>query len=322
MRFQSLDGWRGVSIILVLAGHLLPLGPKVWTLNGAVASSGMAIFFILSGFLITNLLHKNQRVVPFLIRRSFRIVPLAWLALFITLFAESASIHTWVSSFFFYANLPPIGLVASNGHFWSLCLEMQFYFFVAFLVAIFKQKGLNYLPLICLLVTALRVFFGVEMSIVSYFRADEILAGCWLALIYISNRQNLKDFIGQLNPFVLMIALIASAHESAVLLQYFRPYIAMLLVGSTLLTAQKRRLDDIFNSRILIYVATISYALYVIHGGLAHTWIGTGDTLEKYLKRPILFAITFGLAHISTFYYEKHFVILAKRISNRMTKIQ
>ena len=49
---------EGVSIALVLAGHLLPLGPKSWQMNGAVAATGMALFFILSGFLSTS---KGER---------------------------------------------------------------------------------------------------------------------------------------------------------------------------------------------------------------------------------------------------------------------
>ena len=36
-RFLSLDGWRGLSILFVLAGHLLPLGPKSWQMNSSVA---------------------------------------------------------------------------------------------------------------------------------------------------------------------------------------------------------------------------------------------------------------------------------------------
>ncbi len=38
-RIPILDGWRALSILLVLAGHLLPLGPHRWGLNGAVAAS-------------------------------------------------------------------------------------------------------------------------------------------------------------------------------------------------------------------------------------------------------------------------------------------
>ena len=41
-----LDGWRGISISCVLAGHMLPLGPKVLGLNGMVATAGMSAVFL------------------------------------------------------------------------------------------------------------------------------------------------------------------------------------------------------------------------------------------------------------------------------------
>ena len=49
-RSSVLDGWRGISITLVLLGHLFPLGPKSWQLNGTVAAAGMAIFFYIVWF--------------------------------------------------------------------------------------------------------------------------------------------------------------------------------------------------------------------------------------------------------------------------------
>jgi peptidoglycan/LPS O-acetylase OafA/YrhL len=55
-RFPALDGWRGISILLVLGGHLFPLGPKSLNMNECIAALGMAIFFTLSGFLITTTL--------------------------------------------------------------------------------------------------------------------------------------------------------------------------------------------------------------------------------------------------------------------------
>ena len=64
-----LDGWRGISILLVLAGHLFPLGPKSLAVNAGIAALGMAIFFTLSGFLITTTLLYRPSVVEFLIRR-------------------------------------------------------------------------------------------------------------------------------------------------------------------------------------------------------------------------------------------------------------
>src|SRR5688572_19452949 len=80
-----LDGWRGISILLVLAAHLLPVGPKVWQLNVATGVAGMVIFFVLSGFLITSILLSGSALPDFLARRFFRIVPLAWAYLAVAL---------------------------------------------------------------------------------------------------------------------------------------------------------------------------------------------------------------------------------------------
>src|SRR6185436_21055347 len=76
-----LDGWRGISILLVLACHLLPLGPKPLQLNAMAGPMGMALFFTLSGFLITRFLLTHSSISDFLLRRFFRIIPLAWLAM-------------------------------------------------------------------------------------------------------------------------------------------------------------------------------------------------------------------------------------------------
>ena len=125
-RFGMLDGWRALSITLVLAAHLLPLGPKSLLLNAAAGTMGMALFFTLSGFLITRFLsaeHTSVRV--FAIRRFFRIVPLSWLVCLIVLASNHASFGTWAAHFLFYGNLPPFWLLPMTSHFWSLCVEMQ-----------------------------------------------------------------------------------------------------------------------------------------------------------------------------------------------------
>lgn len=46
-RIPILDGWRALSILLVLAGQWLPLGRAEWRMNESVAASGMALFFCL-----------------------------------------------------------------------------------------------------------------------------------------------------------------------------------------------------------------------------------------------------------------------------------
>ena len=317
-RFAMLDGWRALSILLVLAGHLLPVGPHGWRLNGPVAAMGMAIFFTLSGFLITRFLSApGADVRVFIIRRFFRIVPLVWLAMAIALPLADASVEEWIANFLFYANLPPFHLVYTGSHLWSLCVEMQFYVGVALLVTIFGRRGLYALPVLCLAVTGLRIAADTYVSIVTWLRIDEILSGATLALAYGGwfGRWPMR-ILARISPYILLPLLLASCSGMAGPLDYARPYIAAAMVGASLANAP-RLLAWIFETRWAGYVATVSYALYIIHGVLRMTWLGEGDGVEKYLKRPLLFAATFALAHASTFWFEQPCIALAKRLTSR-----
>ena len=302
-RVFELDGWRAVSIYCVLAGHMLPLGPKVLELNGAVATAGMAIFFSLSGFLIVNMLLHDDGVAAFLVRRLARILPLAWLCLAIVLFLGDASANDWIANFFFFANLPPFYLQHA-GHFWSLCVEMQFYLAIALVFSVFGRRGLLLIPIVALAITMNRILHNETWSIVTWFRVDEILAGGSLALLLHHGRMPVDGRAVRLAPYALAPLLLIASHPINTPLAYLRPYLAAALVGVTMVACHAW-LRSFLASRINKYVAEISYALYVVHPFTTHGWLGSGDTFVKYAKRPLCFLITFGVAHLSTFYYEK-----------------
>lgn len=322
-RFPTLDGWRGLAILFVLAGHLFPLGPKNWHMNGAIASTGMVIFFNLSGFLITSILLHHSNIRQFLIRRCLRIVPLAWLVLVTTLVLWKAPFASFPPHFLFYANWGnPMALTPPTGHFWSLCVEMQFYFCVSVLVLLLGKRGLYSVPLFAVAITSYRWHEGVGMAINTYYRVDEILAGCILALLF-ARKEKISRYFTWLNPLLIFPLVVVSAHQSGDVLQYFRPYLGMILIASTLFQAESNdKIIRLLNSNMLRYIATISYALYLIHGGLLYTWLGQGDTLVRYAKRPLLLALTFFLAHCSTHFYERYWIQLGKRLSLRFNKEQ
>jgi len=315
-----LNGWRGLSILLVLAAHLLPLGPKAWKLNYSAGILGMAVFFTLSGFLITSALLREPRVRAFLIRRFARVVPLAWLYCAVALIVSNASVMEWLAHFFFYGNLPPRQLVPLTLHVWSLCLEVQFYVGAALLVALLRVRGLYLLPVLGVLFTALRVWQGVYASDISYYRVDEILAGCTLALLMYSDAgETLRARLARVPQWPLLALLILSCMPLGAWLNFARPYLAAMLVGATLLapnTGLVRSLDQ----RFLLYLAVISYALYVIHPLMAATWLGEGDAIERYAKRPLLLLVVFALAHLSTHYFERWFIERGRALAERFGK--
>jgi peptidoglycan/LPS O-acetylase OafA/YrhL len=314
----SLDGWRGISILCVLAAHMLPLGPSSWRLNDMAGPLGMSLFFILSGFLITRTLIQRPNVNHFLIRRFCRILPLAFAFLLVALPLAAATPSDYLAHFLFYANLPPTWLTPLSGHFWSLCVEMQFYVAIALLFRLRGQKGLLLLPVLCVAVTLLRIYQGASYdAIFTYQRIDEILAGCCLALVFQSKSEGaIPRFLGWVNPYLVLGLLLIASHPFGGPIIYLRPYLAAILVGSTLYQTETK-LFSWLKSSTLVYIAAISYALYLIHPLIVHSWLGSGETLVKYAKRPLVFLVTFALAHLSTNYYEKFWIDWGKRLTKK-----
>lgn len=202
----ALDGLRGVAILLVLACH----GLVPWFLwaGGAV---GVAVFFTLSGFLITSLLLQDQeqvgriRFARFYARRTRRLLPalLALVAVILLLGASGALIDgavqwpTVVGSVFYSANwvMAIHGPYPHDvlGHTWSLSIEEQFYVVWPIVFAMLARRSLRLVMWVGGLVCAAalvermllwdpalgdnaRIYFGTDT------RTDGLMFGCLLAV--------------------------------------------------------------------------------------------------------------------------------------------
>src|SRR5258708_15027567 len=146
----SLDGLRAISIALVVFGHScgsqgfpIPLSPRI----EQVARYGVQVFFVISGFLITTLLLKEQKISlrKFYFRRSLRILPAVYS--YILVIAVAAFVLHWVS--LAPSDVVRASLFVSNyhfanpwvvGHLWSLSTEDQFYLVCRLLL---EKKKIN-----------------------------------------------------------------------------------------------------------------------------------------------------------------------------------
>jgi peptidoglycan/LPS O-acetylase OafA/YrhL len=312
-RLPVLDGWRGLSIVLILASHTLPLGKSGWQLNIVAGLTGMAIFFSLSGFLIVSTLYFDHSVRNFAIRRITRIVPLAWLFLLLVLPALHANAQTWRSHLLFYTNVPPMTIVNVTGHLWSLCVEVQFYLAIGLAFWLLRERAFVLLPIACVAITALRIAHHQPYNIETRYRVDEILSGATLAWLFHSRHSAwLKRFLTNLPPIVPVVLLVLSAHPSLTWLDYPRPYFAALAIGSTLFHPQTRW-SRVFEAPILAYLATISYALYIWQPLTAHPPYWPESVLTHYIFDELGLPITFFVAYCSTHYYERFWTRLGKR---------
>lgn len=143
-RIPCLDGLRAISILLVLGFHAsgtegFPSSEWLRSLlrHGGV---GVDVFFVISGFLITLLLFREQdrtgriSLCKFYIRRSLRILPamfayLAFVALLQAMGIASLSTIDWVVALTYTANFH--GTFSHSAqpieHLWSLSVEEHFY---------------------------------------------------------------------------------------------------------------------------------------------------------------------------------------------------
>lgn len=162
---KSLDGLRGIAIVLVFFFHYYPRRPgdPVGLLAGA-GWTGVDLFFVLSGFLITGILYdtvgQQRYFLNFYARRALRLFPIYFfIAFLIMAFGKWLGVlYTWwdIPYFLYASNIvgdlhhnPGFGAYVETGHLWSLALEEQFYLLWA--PAVFLLRKPRRILLACLL---------------------------------------------------------------------------------------------------------------------------------------------------------------------------
>jgi peptidoglycan/LPS O-acetylase OafA/YrhL len=190
---------------------------------------------------------------------------------------------------------------------------VQFYLAIGLVVFLAGRRGLTAVWAACIAITAMRISQHAYINITTHLRADEILAGACLATIF------QVSWIGRV-PFATALFCGAaalwflSASPFTEWFQYLRPYATAILMASAL-CLPATRLTQILSSSPLRYIATVSYALYIIHPLSIHGWWDSGSALVRYLcKRPISFAATFAMAHLATFHWEQIWTRAGRRL--------
>jgi len=137
-RNLQLDVLRGVAILLVLNCHSIFLQKPTWAAPLVRAGwSGVDLFFVVSGFLISGLLFSEYRKTGairfsrFAIRRAAKIYPAFYFTVLVLVVGDCFS-HTSCSQDLWDRVLHDVFFLQSyrlgtSGHFWSLSVEEHFY---------------------------------------------------------------------------------------------------------------------------------------------------------------------------------------------------
>jgi peptidoglycan/LPS O-acetylase OafA/YrhL len=301
----ELDGIRGIALLAVMLAHGGPYIARTTTMSKLFVYamipgwSGVELFFVLSGFLITGILLKSKSAEnyfsSFYARRFLRIFPIYYLVLTVGLVAAThfswwnallpAAGKTRIAYFFYMQNWPmfwPHHLFLKTngfGHFWSLAVEEQFYVVWPLVVWLLSENAILTLCSVGLVVALpLRVlmvhkFAGdfTAMALTTS-RVDGLLVGVILAILLRRGQIPRRWIYLAMGVGAGIIGFIALFHHTELIATYFyMPTIGItgfsLLCGGLLALSQHRIvwLRQILDARWLRTVGKYSYGMYIYH---------------------------------------------------------
>ena len=280
---------------------------------------GVELFFILSGFVNAMTLLRKRRPADFVAGRFIRILPSYWLVIFLNvlllslvpMFGETVTIDstaanmTVMPGLFGYHNMEPVT--------WTLQIEMLFYGMLLLMLvsgAIDKPLPTMMVGLACCLVGALGTQ-ALQANCPDWIWTEraslmqDILILKWLPLF--SMGILLNEIKSRRGKFWLNAAgiLISAIVFHIIDLKDHNPLATALLFGLVAFSAYGK--IPLLRTRPLMFIATISYSLYLFHNNLGSALI---RQLENWNISPLLSVIlatafSIGFAAAITFWLEQ-----------------
>ncbi len=273
---SQLDSLRFLAVLSVFLYHN---GLHPSRMSFPYGYHGVDVFFALSGFLITRLILLSEQGQPlrdlgiFYIRRILRIFPLYYAVLGVLLYLHCLPNPLWnflyIWNFKLYFDHNWHGYLA---HFWSLCVEEQFYLTFPPILLLTPQKwrvgmisGLLFASFICGCIWSSvepNSFYFILLPV----RGQVLLMGCLLGLL------ELKKFTEKFNGTALLAIGVliysyylqpgyANTHYAGTIIKDLG--LATIVFG--LWRTENKYVLAVFRFPLLVYLGRISYGLYVFH---------------------------------------------------------
>ncbi len=348
-QIPSLNGLRALSIFLVLHAHgylsvitflqhlfshISPsisasLAQTIQTAEIPGGQIGVNIFFVISGYLITLLLIKEEKANGFVslklfyIRRTIRIFPVYYFLLFVYFLFQifgifSFSTDSWIRSLTYSKDFPlEKGSDWETGHLWSLSVEEHFYLLWPLIFKFLKKNKMAFAILVIVASTAVRLFTETtHMHLFS--RADALMWGCIFGLYndriiaFINNAYQKSKYL-MLLPFIVLLLAIASKKLLALAGFYNTEHIVSAFFGSfgmitdisiafTILISinfENNLWFKLLNCSFLEYIGKLSYSIYL--------WqqIFFSEKVGNLKSFPLNIILIFVVANLSFYLVEK-----------------
>jgi peptidoglycan/LPS O-acetylase OafA/YrhL len=308
-----LDGVRGAAVLLVMFHHMTFTHSPAWpdrVLSHAAKFgwSGVDLFFVLSGFLITGILYdaknSDRYFKNFYVRRVLRIFPLYYAVIFfaaviVPRFTADPRLHLDHHGVWYWTYFQNIGRAwfGAKSNFlvdvtWSLAIEEQYYMLWPLVVFFLSRRALLAVSLGLAIVSGVWRIVLLKLGanfdavyVTTFSHLDGIALGSWLALVARgpgAGLSRLRPHAGWVAAAALLClaaisipqwhvldtAFFATPRMQAVGYAALSAFYASLLVLALTLPAQSP-IPRLFASRWLRWFGRYSYGLYLVHFPIA-----------------------------------------------------
>lgn len=323
-RIVILDVLRGIAALSVVIYHLSAKSKSVTFVYG---TTGVDLFFIISGFVILMTLEKTKKGIDFITGRFSRLYPTYWTAVIFTFtlqaitykfyFHQAISNEKWIQGL---VNLTMFqtyfGIHDLDGPYWTLILEMSFYIFM---YVLFVTKQLNNIINISLIMMVLA--FVMRYSGYMPFAKIWSVICYWLPFLsylplFISGIMFYNTWKGNRSRKVYFIVFISFVYQAmgyttrdiAVLGISQPEYVGLLVLYFSLFFLFVNDKLNWIAFKPLKFLGTISYALYVCHGffsnGVMIPFLNNILHLNFWVAFSITFIMVLAIASAITFWIE------------------
>lgn len=335
-RILRLDGLRSIAVVGVMLYHsnIIRAASIGWI--------GVDLFFVLSGFLITQIL-RQEREKPqywrrFYIKRATRILPPLLLLLIFVAFVNHHPIPHLIQYLLFAGNFPQIfgQSVPELVILWSLAVEEHFYLLFPFAVKFLTREtllkvltGIVILEPILRGIATLFLVNWFEIYTWTFFRIDGLCFGAMLALW----KEDpacvawLRRWSGKYAFVILTTFLVLWKVDPSQFLRWRNSLLfntlgySMLAGGFMFFLAyvyfkETSILSRLLGTRPVVFIGTISYGLYLFHPRVE-------DFVDQFHMNKLAAFVTFFVGSflvcaVSFYAVERPIIRFGKSIANQL----
>lgn len=341
-RVQSLDWLRGLMAVTVMCYHL-----TLWTcfpldsgsILGRLGIYAVSIFFVLSGLSMVIVYHSFfnswKQVLIFWFRRIFRIWPLLWLCIGLTIINPNFEINSMDLENLISTASTAFAFLYPSKYFltgaWSIGNEMVYYSITPLVFLIFRY-GRNWGNLVLISTFLLALFFSLNLlsSEISLAKQWAIYVNPWnnvffyvlgIGMYYFfENRliSKLTAIMCVLLAVILLVLLPSTGNQINIVTGWnrigFSIFTFLLVLGFYKNSVQLPSLL----TRLLNLLGESTYGIYLLHP-IIYSYVGIIAKKMGLISSPFLFIstviLTILLAYISYHFFEKPFIQLGKKWS-------